>query len=338
MTSDWHVEVRELELNESFRIAHGSSSMRQVVRVHHGDAVGEAPFVPYYHEDIISTLRWLEKAAEAELSDAPTRAARLALELVRLDAAGRRAALPLSAYAEGVLQGLPARHQVYGCRSLSIPEDWTVFENQVSERAARFGILKLKLGSGAVVKDLEIVARARRIAPSSVLIADVNGGWTVDETVKLLPQLAEQGLALLEQPFHHDLGIGAWKQLRAAIGRSLVPIYADESAQSIEEIRALSGLADGVNVKLLKSQGFIAAAEWMREAKALGLGVLLGCMIETSIGTTAAAHLAPWADWVDLDGHLYLVEDDYHGIEFGPAGLLKMPSRSGIGAAPKRLT
>ncbi len=62
MTSDWHVEVRELELNESFRIAHGSSSMRQVVRVHHGDAVGEAPFVPYYHEDIISTLRWLEKA------------------------------------------------------------------------------------------------------------------------------------------------------------------------------------------------------------------------------------------------------------------------------------
>jgi L-Ala-D/L-Glu epimerase len=114
-----------------------------------------------------------------------------------------------------------------------------------------------------------------------------------------------------------------------------LPVFADESAQNAADVRELAGLADGVNVKLLKCGSFGGGIEMIRAARTLGMGVILGCMIESSIGITAAAHLAPWADHVDLDGHLYLSDDDYCGVGFDESGCLVMPETPGLGVTPR---
>jgi L-Ala-D/L-Glu epimerase len=97
----------------------------------------------------------------------------------------------------------------------------------------------------------------------------------------------------------------------------------------------LRGLADGVNVKLLKCGSFAEGRTAIRFARDLGMKVMLGCMIESSIGVTAAAHLAPLADWIDLDGHLYVANDDYQGIAYDENGHMILPVRPGLGVTPR---
>lgn len=325
------VELKTLHLTTPFRIAHGVSATRQVVRVYEGEAVGEAPFVPYYGEDVEATLTWLRGVRDVFAAvpvNAP-RAGRLALDLLRLDLEGRAADVPLSAQ---VPMTLPRRAgRVQACRSFSIPTDLAAFAELVTETARQFGVLKLKLGCGDGAFDEEIVATARRAAPEAKLLADVNGGWSVTEAARLIPKLGMYEIALIEQPIHHAGGVEAWRELRAALPAQVTPLFADESAQTSADVPLLKGLVEGVNVKLLKCGSFSGAITMIESARIHGLGVLLGCMIESSIGVTAAAHLAPWADWVDLDGHLYLSDDDYTGLTFDAEGCVVMPERAGIG-------
>lgn len=319
------VELKTLPLSTPFRIAHGASTSRQVVRLCGSGAIGEAPFVPYYHEDIEATLAWLR----AGQGPAPSRAAELALDLWRLDLEGRRAGSLLSAL---VPVSLPKRlGLIPGCRSFSIPTSLDEFAVLVQETARQFQVLKLKLGSGDAEYDGQIVAVARQAAPKAKLLVDVNGGWSVADAARMIPKLEAYGLELIEQPIHHDGGIAAWQELRLALPRVATPLYADESAQTAEDVSALLGLVEGVNVKLLKCRNFRGAISMIQVARSHGLGVLLGCMIESSIGITAAAHLAPWADYADLDGHLYLASDDYQGVTFDRNGCLIMPDAPGLG-------
>lgn len=325
------VELKTLHLTTPFRIAHGVSATRQVVRVYEGEAVGEAPFVPYYGEDVEATLTWLRGVRDVFAAvpvNAP-RAGRLALDLLRLDLEGRAADVPLSAQVPITLPRRAGR--VQACRSFSIPTDLAAFAELVTETARQFGVLKLKLGCGDGAFDEEIVATARRVAPEAKLLADVNGGWSVTEAAQLIPKLGMYGMALIEQPIHHAGGVEAWRELRAALPAQVTPLFADESAQTYADVPLLKGLVEGVNVKLLKCGSFSGAITMIEAARVHGLGVLLGCMIESSIGVTAAAHLAPWADWVDLDGHLYLSDDDYTGLTFDAEGCVVMPERAGIG-------
>lgn len=326
------VELKTLHLTTPFRIAHGSSSTRQVVRVREGESVGEAPFVPYYHEDVEATLAWLRSGGPGK----PGRAAELALDLLRCDQECRARGVPLSAL---VPESLPRKKagRIAVCRSFSIPTDLKAYAAEVAETAQRFQVLKLKLGSGDLAHDLEIMKTARLAAPEAEIIADVNGGWSVAETVGMLAEAAKSGLALVEQPFHHSLGIEAWQELksrRATEPALPIQLYADESAQNADDVASLAGLLDGVNVKLLKCGSFAGAVRMIATAREHGLGVLLGCMIESSLGITAAAHLAPWADFADLDGHLYLADDDFFGVRFDESGWLMMPEGPGIGARP----
>ncbi len=319
------VELKNLHLTTPFRIAHGASSSRQVVRLSGGGAVGEAPFVPYYHEDIEATFAWLR----AGQGPAPSRAAELALDLWRLDLEGRRAGSPLSAL---VPVSLPKRPGLIpGCRSFSIPTSLDEFAALVQETARQFQVLKLKLGSGDAEYDGQIVAVARQAAPKAKLLVDVNGGWSVADAAKMILKLEAYSLELIEQPIHHNGGTLAWQELRLALPRLATPLYADESAQTAEDVSALLGLVEGVNVKLLKCRNFRGAISMIQAARSHGLGVLLGCMIESSISITAAAHLAPWSDYADLDGHLYLAEDDYLGVTFDSKGCLIMPDAPGLG-------
>ncbi|TDU72808.1 L-alanine-DL-glutamate epimerase-like enolase superfamily enzyme [Prosthecobacter fusiformis] len=321
------VELKTLHLTEPFRIAHGSSSTRQVVRVHGNGAIGEAPFVPYYGESPEATVTWLNGT-----HDQPgTRSGSLALDLWHLD----QTRVPMWQSVEKILGPGKPWEQIYACRSLGIPTDLAAFAERVRETARQFRVLKLKLGSGDLDHDTAIVVTARDAAPHATLFADVNGGWSVDQTVQMLGRLSPHGLVLLEQPVHHHLGIEAWVELKAKAPAHSLPLYADESAQNAADVSLLAGLVQGVNVKLLKCGHFGGGIEMIATARQHGLGVILGCMIESSLGTTAAAHLAPWADYVDLDGHLYLADDDYTGITFDGEGRVVMPQGCGIGARPR---
>lgn len=323
--------LRTLHLLEPFRIAHGTSATRQVLRLAEGGHTTEAPFVPYYGEVPEETLALLN---ETPLPESLPRTASLALNLLRHDIECHAAGLPLSAIAEAIL-GKPTHPAPSGCRSLGIPEDLDRFGEKVRELARQFRVLKLKLGSGDLGLDLAIVSVARRAAPQTELLLDVNGGWKPSESPMMIQKLMDYRPALIEQPFHHRHGPGAWKALRAELPENVPPLFADESAQTAADIGVLAPSVDGVNIKLLKCGSFDEAVTMIALSKDHGLQVLLGCMIETSLGTTAAAHLAPWADWIDLDGHFYVADDDFAGIEYDTEGKLLLPGRPGIGAIPR---
>ncbi len=328
--------LHTLQLREPFRIAHGVSLTRTVLRVsrlnEEFEALGEAPFVPYYTDAPGPTLAWVSSLPthpDSLPADCP-RTARVALDLLRLDSQGKRSGKPI-----GALFDIPPVPPKPACHSLSIPSNWDAFHRRLDSLHSQFSIFKLKLGSGSMEHDLQIVQHARAAASTAVFFADANGGWSPPEALQILPKLAELGVAFVEQPVAHSLGIDAWKKLRQIPRTEIPPLYADESVQSVGDIYALGEWVDGINIKLLKFGGFEPALEGIRAARSCGLRVLLGCMIESSIGTTAAAHLAPLADWIDLDGHLWVLNDDYEGLRFDPKGRLLVPELPGIGVRKK---
>lgn len=322
------VEIKTLKLAEPFRIAHGTSSERQVLRLQWRGAVGEAPFVPYYSDQPGDTLRWLQRL-QWNGQSAPKQGphvGRLALDLLWHDAIGRERQLPL-----WQLWGLKADKPIAGCRSLSIPTDLEAFAEKVREISRQFTVIKLKVGSGNPDLDEAIMQRAREAAPHATIFADANGGWSVKDAVKLIPLASKCGLTFIEQPIHHAGGVDTWRELRSALPSCPLPLFADESAQKPDDIERLSGLVEGVNVKLLKCGSIEETKLMIRFARANRMKVLLGCMIESSIGVTAAAHLAPLADWIDLDGHFYVANDDFEGLRYSETGNLIMPAGGGIG-------
>ncbi len=316
-----HAELHRLSLNEPFRIAHGTSTERLVVRVREGDAQAEAPFVPYYGdspEKTLAALQGLGTVADELPVDAP-RAARLALDLLRHDLAARAQGVPLWQHLK-----LPDPNGKPGCRSFSIPTDLAVFNERVAATAGQFRVLKLKLGSGNVEFDEAIVATAREAAPRAQLLADVNGGWSPREAARLLPRLARHDLTLVEQPVTHKEGLEPWRELQSLLPSQPLPLIADESAQTAADVPGLSPFVDGINVKLLKCASISAALCMIETARTHRLKVLLGCMIESSLGITSAAHLAGCVDWIDLDGHLYVANDDFVGLRYDSNGALRL--------------
>ena len=325
--------LHTLHLRVPFRIAHGVSSSRQALRLQEGDHIAEAPFVPYYAEDPAETLRLVSLPV---LPQRLPRAASLAFNLLRHDIVCQAQNIPLRAFAAQKLG--PEGATPPACHSLGIPEDLHAFGDRVEQLAKHFRVLKLKLGSGDLGLDIATVSIARYAAPEADLLLDVNGGWDPVQAPAMIEKLAEYQPALIEQPIHHSHGVEAWEDLRARLPARCPPIFADESAQNTDDVAALAPYVDGVNVNLLKCGSFDGAIATIAKARAEGLKVLLGCMIESSLGTTAAAHLAPWADWIDLDGHLHISNDDFIGLQFTSSGELEMPLRSGIGAVPARLS
>jgi L-alanine-DL-glutamate epimerase-like enolase superfamily enzyme len=300
----FHVESKVLALAEIFRIAHGASHQRVVVRAKLGNDWAEAPLVPYYGESVEAVLADLALVQEIKThcwEKGATKAARLLVDVLR----HKTDALPI--WQQLVL---PDPTLVQTLRSLSIHEDLSAFAEQVRYRAQHFSTLKLKLGSGNVELDEALVARAREVAPQVQLVADVNGGWQPKEAARMMPKLQRWGLTMLEQPVTHKHGLEPWKEWKAELTSRPMPVYADESTQTIEDLPGLKNLVDGVNVKLLKTAGITGAVKMIHAARAMKLGVMLGCMIESSLGIHAAWQLAGLADWVDLDGPLYLREDD----------------------------
>jgi len=192
-----------------------------------------------------------------------------------------------------------------------------------ARRAADFPALKIKVGGPSDIATLEAV-RGVYAGPIRV---DANTGWTLDGAVQLLPVLERMGVALIEQPFparRLDL-------LRELQSRSPLPIVADESAVTIDDLEALAGVVAGVNVKLAKVGGVGPAKRMLARARQMGFRTFLGCMEETSIVIAASAAVSPLAEWVDLDGCLLLADDPATGLELGPGKVWRLPAAPGLG-------
>jgi len=176
--------------------------------------------------------------------------------------------------------------------------------------AGRFRRLKLKLG-GRDGLDVERVRAVRAVAGATSLMVDVNEAWSLDEALEALPQLAELGVEYCEQPL--PAGQPEGERLRE---RSPLPIYLDEDCHTLADVAACAERGHGINIKLAKSGGIREAVRMAHAARALGLGVMLGCMLESGLGIAAGAHVSALCDYVDLDGNLLLAHDPWPGVAF----------------------
>ena len=183
-------------------------------------------------------------------------------------------------------------------------------------------MLKIKLGTH---RDVEIVEAIRQVSQASIRV-DANAAWTAKEALEKISAMREYNVELVEQPLAADDLEG----LRWLKKRVDVPIILDESVRTAADIPSLVGCAHGINIKLMKCGGLREALRMICVARALDFTVMLGCMVETSLAITAAAHLSPLVDYTDLDGHLLIEKDPYSGVGVVD-GRLILPERPGIG-------
>jgi L-alanine-DL-glutamate epimerase-like enolase superfamily enzyme len=324
-----------LRLAETFVIARESSDEDDVVQVelrHDGvSGFGEAAPIERYDESPASALAYLEGNASV-LGDDPFALEEIEARLPEGENAARAAIDAALHDLQGKLLGVPV-WKLLGLPRTGPPTSWTVWlgdPDDMARRAekagARFQRLKLKLGAGDGL-DVERV-RAVRSATELPLQVDVNEAWSLEEALEALPQLAALGVAYCEQPLPAaDEGGRTLKE------RSPIPIYVDEDCHRLGDVAACAEIAHGVNIKLAKSGGIREAIRMVHAARALDLGVMLGCMIESGLGIAAGCAVAPLCDHVDLDGNLLIAEDPWPGVAFVDG--VQVPSnRPGLGVAP----
>jgi L-alanine-DL-glutamate epimerase-like enolase superfamily enzyme len=228
----------------------------------------------------------------------------------------------------GKVTGEPV-HRLLGLSPDIPPTDFTLGLDEpavVAERAKRasaFPALKIKVGGPADLATLEAV----RSVYDGPIRVDANTGWTPAIARQLIAALVDLGVELIEQPF--PAGRLDWlAELQAS---SPLPIVADESCVTIDDLEALVGVTAGVNVKLAKCGGPGAAARMLGRARELGFRTFLGCMEETSVAIAASAATASLADWVDLDGNLLLAEDPFTGLALGDDHRWRLTDAPGLG-------
>jgi len=331
--------IATLELRETFVISRESADTADVVHVElsHGEVTGfgEAAPIERYGETPASAAAFLDEV-EPLLGDDP-----FALEEIGARLAERPGEQAAKAAIDGALHDLCGKltgqpvWRLLGLPRTGPPTSWTIWlgdpddmADRAEKVAGRFRRLKLKLGARDGL-DAERV-RAVRSVTEVPLQVDVNEAWTLDEALEYLPQLAAAGVQYCEQPLPAGDPSGA--ELKE---RSPVPIYVDEDCHTLADVAACAGIAHGINIKLAKSGGIREGVRMANAARALGLGVMLGCMIESGLGIAAGCAVAPLCDHVDLDGNLLLAHDPWPGVELRDG--VQVPSDSpGLGVRSSR--
>jgi L-Ala-D/L-Glu epimerase / N-acetyl-D-glutamate racemase len=335
-----HVTAERLEmpLERPFRISRGTQEQARslLVTVEHEGITGIGEAAPdssgFYGESVETMLAALPRLSEALGDDLWQRedalaamehavhhghgALKSALDMALWDYAGKRLGVPVYR-----LLGLdPARAPV---SSFTIGIDTPERMAEVASRSPQWSILKLKVGTP---NDLETL-RAVRGATSATLRVDANAAWTPKEALARIEALVPFGIEFVEQPVAaHDL-----EGLRFVRERSPLPIIADESCVTLTDVARVTECADGINIKLAKCGGITNALKLIAAARANSLSVMLGCMVSSSVATTAAAQLSPLVDYADLDGAALLAADPFSGVSFGPGGTLLLPEAPGLG-------
>jgi L-alanine-DL-glutamate epimerase-like enolase superfamily enzyme len=329
------IEVLELRTRHPFIIARGGQSDYRTVWVRLRDrdgheGWGEAASTKFYGETTESVLAALDTYGAVlpedpfDLEEAERRweqllrrnpAARAALSAALHDLVGKRLGVPL--YRLWGLDPAKAPRSTFTI-GLDTPEKMSA----KVEEAAQYPILKIKLGTD---RDIEIL-RTIRDATDKEIRVDANCGWTLKQTIRMLPVLEEFGVTVLEQPLPPEQLDGLAEIRR----RADIPVIADESCETAADIPPLVGKVDGINIKLAKCGSLREAIRMIAVARAHGLMVMVGCMIESSIGITAAAHFTPLVDIVDLDGAALLAADPFVGATID-SGQVTLPSGPGLG-------
>ncbi len=337
MTALRHRQV-ELRLRHTFRLSRGASDVRRnlLIEIEDGGLVGlgEAAPIARYGQDADSAERAVEEMAPrlgdlrrfeglaARVAVAGQSAAEAAVDMALRDLAGKRLGAPLWS-----MLGLDPRATPQSTFTIGLDTP----EGAVAKvrEAADFEILKIKLGG----EDDRAMLEAIRDATRQRLRVDVNegwAGWPLERAVESAQWLAGLGVEMLEQPFPAD-AIAETAQLRRRVA---IPIFADESVHRAADLPRLAPAFDGINIKLMKCGGIGEALRMIAVARALGLGVMLGCMVETSLAITAAAQIAPLVDEADLDGALLVSNDPCLGATFR-GGRITLPEGPGLGVVPR---
>lgn len=310
-------------IDGGFTISRGSRTEQPVVvaRLDRDGVTGRGECVPYprYGESIENVTAAIE-AARPAIEAGITRqgllgamkagAARNAVDGALWDLEAKRAGKPA-----WQLAGIPEPKPLVTCFTLSLgtPDSMHAKAREAADRP----LLKVKLGGDG---DLERMAAVREGAPKARLVADANEAWTLAMLERLPPELAKLGVEMIEQPL--KAGEDDWPTDTPRP----VPLCADESCHGIDHLDRLAGRYDLVNVKLDKTGGLTAALDLVRAARDKGFGVMLGCMVGTSLGMAPAFLAAQLARYVDLDGPLILSRDRVPGIRF-EGSLMHPPPR-----------
>ncbi len=308
------VTQESFRLAEVFTISRGSRTEAKVVtvRISDGEHEGWGECVPYarYGESLDSVTAEIE-ALPSDITRATLQevlepgAARNAVDCALWDLEAKRAGKRVWEMLE-----LPAPIPMITAYTLSLasPEE---MERSAAKHAHR-PLLKIKLGTPDDMARLEAV---RRGAPTSDIIVDANEGWTADVYADLAPHLVRLGVKLVEQPLP-----AGQDDMLAEIERPL-PVCADESCHDRASLPDLKGKYDVINIKLDKTGGLTEALELRKAARADGYGIMVGCMVGTSLAMAPATIVAQGARIVDLDGPLLLAEDRAEPLKFDADGV-----------------
>ncbi len=335
-------EIIALHTKNPFVIARGGDTEYRVVRItvtapDGATGWGEAAPSKFYGEtadtvvDVLPLLEhalhgadsWSLEAMEHALARAIrfNGSARAGVSVALHDLVGKRLGIPLYK-----LWGLDPAASPPTSFTIGIAPDEETLRSRVAD-AEQYPVLKIKLGSSW---DERIVRVVRELAPKKILRVDANAGWTPKSTLRIVPLLQELGVEFVEQP----LPPGDLEGLRFVRERSSLPIIADESCIVSGDIPKLAGVVDGINIKLAKCGGLREALRMVATARAHDMLVMSGCMIESSLGITAAAHFAPLLDCADYDGAALVRDDPFVGATID-GGVIRLPDGPGLGVTAR---
>lgn len=343
MSLETEFERVSLPLENPFTISRGTQTQAENVIVRIADdagmtGVGGAAPAAHYGEtaatveavlpellavveavDDPHAIREIESRMAEAIGDNP--AARAAVSIAVHDLAAKRLGVPLYR-----LWGLDPSTAPATSYTVGLDETERVREKAAAAVDAGYPILKIKLGTD---RDRELIDAVREAAPDARLRVDANEAWTPREAVAKSEWLADRDVEFVEQPVPAEDPEG----LRFVYERSALPIAADESCVTLDDVPAIADRCDIANLKLMKTGGLPEARRMIAAARAHGLEVMCGCMIESNASIAAAAQLAPLLDYADLDGSLLLAEDPYEGIRMeGGEIRLGERERAGTGA------
>ncbi len=335
-------EVVSLRTRHPFNIARGGHGEEYAVwvRITDGDGLtgwGEANPVQYYGETpttVCAALETYRGAVESAASPFSVQEIEIAcLEDLGGNASARAGIVAALYDLMGKRTGQPV-HALLGHDPSRSP--WTSFTIGLDEpavirsklrEATEYPILKIKVGTE---RDEEILSIVRDEAPDVRLRVDANTAWSPRQAIERIEALQPFEIEFVEQP----VAASDIDGLRFVRERSPLPIIADESCITSADIPRLAGAVDGINIKLAKCGGIAEALRMIHTARAHNLDVMLGCMVETSLGIAAAAQLAPLADFADLDGAALLADDPFSGLSVA-RGRIHLSTEPGLGVAKK---
>ncbi|MEY7851548.1 dipeptide epimerase [Natrarchaeobius sp. A-rgal3] len=343
MSLETEFQRRSLPLDRPFTISRGTTTETEVVTVEIADdegtvGLGAAAPASHYGEtaatveavlpDLLEVvedvgdphqLARIERRMRERVNRNPS--ARTAISIALHDLVAKRLEVPLYRY-----WGYDPAETLETSFTIGLDETETMREKTEEAVDAGYGTLKVKLGTD---RDVEIVRTIREAAPDARLFVDANEAWTPREAVATIERLEEFDLEFVEQPVPAENPEG----LRFVYERSPVPIAADESCVTLADIPRIADHCDVANLKLMKCGGLLEARRMIHAARAHGLSVMLGCMIESDASIAPACHLAPALDYADLDGALLLADDPVEGVPM-PDGRIDLETldRPGTGA------